>query len=343
MPTTPPPVDPASDAATEPAMTMQAVVQHGYGGTDHWQIADIDRPSIADDEVLVEVRAAGLDRGTWHLMAGLPYLVRPMFGLRTPRNPVPGLDVAGVVVAVGDGVTRFRPGDEVFGIAKGSFARYAAAEEAKLAPKPAGCSFEQAAVVAVSGLTALQAVRDQARITPGQRVLVLGASGGVGTYAVQIAKAFGAEVTGVASTAKLDLVRALGADHVIDYTDEDPTAGDVRYDAILDVGGMTPLRRLRRALTADGTLVIVGGEGGDRLIGGVDRQLRARLWSPFVGQRLTSFISKETADDLVPLAEMIDEGAVTPALERTYPLADARSAMDQLIDGTVRGKLALVP
>jgi NADPH:quinone reductase-like Zn-dependent oxidoreductase len=335
------PTDTTTDTTATGPTTMRAVAQRAYGGPDVLEPGRIDRPTVAPDEVLVEVRAAGLDRGTWHLMSGLPHAVRPVSGLRRPRNPVPGLDMAGVVVAVGDDVTRVRPGDEVFGIAQGSFAEYATAKEAKIARRPAGVSFEAAAVVPVSGLTALQAVRDQAAVQPGQRVLVLGASGGVGSYAVQIAKAFGAEVTGVASTAKLDLVRDLGADHVIDYTTDDPVDGSVRYDAILDIGGNRPLRSLRRALTPTGTLVIVGGEDGGRWIGGTDRQLRAMLWSPFVGQRLTTFISKETGDDLEPLREMIDAGTVVPAVDRSYPLDEVPDAMRHLIEGRTRGKIAI--
>ena len=337
MPTdTVPPTRPTADPAT-----MRAIVQRAYGDADVLHPERIARPTVAPDEVLIEVKAAGLDRGTWHLMAGLPYAVRPMFGLRRPRDPVPGLDGAGVVVAVGDDVTRFRPGDEVFGITRGSFAEYATAKETKIAHRPTGVSFEASAVVPVSGLAALQAVRDQAAVQPGQHVLVLGASGGVGSYAVQIAKALGAEVTGVASAAKLDLVRGLGADHVIDYTTADPVDGRVRYDAILDIGGNTPLRALRRALAPTGTLVIVGGEDGGRWIGGTDRQLRAMLWSPFLGQRLTTFVSKETADDLAPLREMIEAGTVVPAVDRVYPLDEVPEAMRHLVEGTARGKIAI--
>ncbi|MDP8970623.1 MAG: NAD(P)-dependent alcohol dehydrogenase, partial [Actinomycetota bacterium] len=273
---------------------MQAIVQDTYGSADVLRLAELDTPDIAANEVLVRVCAAGLDRGTWHLMTGQPYLMRLMgFGLRRPKNRVPGLDVAGTVVAVGGEVTRFQPGDEVFGIARGSFAEYAAAREDKLAHKPASLSFEQAAVVPVSALTALQALRDAGRVQGGQKVLVIGASGGVGTYAVQLAKAFGAEVTGVCSTAKVDPVRSIGADHVLDYTHEDFADGSQRYDLILDIGGNSRLSRLRRALTPSGTLVIVGGEEGGKLTGGFDRQLRASVLSLFVRQRLTMLVNKE--------------------------------------------------
>src|SRR5690349_25038222 len=242
--------------------TMQAITQNRYGivPEDVMRLDQVARPGIGDDEVLIQVRAAAVDRGTWHLMAGQPYLMRLLgFGFRGPRNRVPGLDVAGTVVAVGSAVTRFAAGDEVFGIARGSFAEYAAARESTLARKPAVLSFEQAAAVAVSGLTALQGLRDAGRVKPGQKVLVIGASGGVGSYAVQLAKYFGAEVTGVCSTAKTEMVRAIGADHVIDYHKQDFADGRERYDLILDIGGKTPLSRLRQALTPRGTLVIAGG------------------------------------------------------------------------------------
>ena len=321
---------------------MRAILQDRYGTADDWRLADTATPEIAANEVLVQVRAAGLDRGTWHLMTGQPYLMRLMgFGFRRPENPVPGLDVAGVVVAVGADVTRFQPDDEVFGIARGSFAEYAAAREDKLAHKPANLSFEQAAVVPISGSTALQAVRDAGRLEDGQQVLVIGASGGVGTYAVQLAKASGAHVTGVCSTTKADLVRAIGADDVIDYTREDFADGSRRYDLILDIGGNTSLSRLRRALTHTGTLVIVGGEEGGSLTGGFDRQLRASALSLFVSQRLTMLVSKEHHSYLDALRPLVEAGHVTPVLDRTYPLADAPAAMRRLEAGHARGKIAI--
>nr|MDQ5819414.1 NAD(P)-dependent alcohol dehydrogenase [Actinomycetota bacterium] len=240
---------------------MKAIVQDKYGSPDVLELRDIDKPEIADEEVLVRVHAAGVGRDVWHVMTGLPYPIRLAgYGLRAPKNPVIGSDVAGVVEAVGKNVTRFQPGDEVFGIGKGSYAEYAGAPEDKLAPKPANLTFEQAAVVTISGLTALQGLRDNGRVEPGQEVLIIGASGGVGTFAVQIAKAFGAQVTGVCSTTKVDMVRSIGADHVIDYTREDFAEGEQRYDLILDIGGNSSLSRLRRALTPQGTLVITGGE-----------------------------------------------------------------------------------
>jgi NADPH:quinone reductase-like Zn-dependent oxidoreductase len=321
---------------------MKAITQDTYGSADVLELRDVERPEVGAGEVLVRVRAAGVDRGVWHLMTGLPYPVRLAgYGLRAPKNPVPGMDVAGVVEAVGDRVTRFRPGDEVFGIGKGTFAELALADESKLAPKPSNLTFEQAAAVAISGLTALQGLRDHARVRPGQHVLVIGASGGVGSYAVQLAKAFGAEVTGVASTAKADLVRSLGADHVLDYTREDFADGTRRYDVVLDIGGNSSLSRLRRALTPTGTLVIAGGEGGGRWLGGTDRQLRAMALSPFVGQRLTTFVSKEAGEDILVLAELVEAGKVTPAVDRTYPLGEAPEAVRYVEQGRARGKVVV--
>jgi NADPH:quinone reductase-like Zn-dependent oxidoreductase len=320
---------------------MKAIVQDEYGSPDVLELRDIDIPEIADDEVLLRVHAAGVDRGVWHLMTGLPYLTRLAFGLRAPKNPVPGMDVAGVVEAVGKNVTRLQPGEEVFGIGKGSYAEYALAREDKLAPKPASLTFEQAAVVAISGLSALQGLRDHGRLEPNQKVLIIGASGGVGTFAVQIAKAFGAHVTGVCSTTKVEMVRSIGADHVIDYRREDFTEGDQRYELILDIGGNSSLSGLRRALTPQGTLVIVGGEGGGRWLGVVDRLLRAHLLFPFVSQKLRTFISSENHEDLIVLKELIESGKLTPAIDRTYPLAEVPEAIRYLEEGHARGKVVI--
>ena len=327
---------PASDA------TMRAIVQHSYGCAEVLRPARIARPVISEHEVLVRVRTAGLDRGTWHLMTGRPYLMRIIgFGFRRPKNEVPGLDVAGTIVAVGSAVTKFAVGDEVFGISRGSFAEYAAAHEDKLARKPAGLPFERAAIVAVSGVTAIQAL-DAGRIEAGQRVLIIGASGGVGSYAVQLAKAFGArEVTSVCSTAKFDLVRSLGADHVLDYMRDDYADGVRRYDLIIDIAGNSPLARLRRALAPTGTAVIVGGEDGGNLTGGLDRQLRALALTPFVGQRLTGVGSKERGSDMERLADLVSAGNVTPSLDRTYPLDRVPDAVRHLEAGQVRGKIAV--
>ena len=327
----------------EPTSTvMRAIVQDAYGSADVFRLARVARPQIAADEILVEVRAAGLDRGTWHMMAGRPYLMRILgFGFREPKNPVPGLDVAGTVAAVGSAVTRFTAGDEVYGISRGSFAEYAAVREDKLSKKPAALTFEQAAVVPISAGTALQALTDAGRVRRGHRVLVIGASGGVGSYAVQLAKAFEAEVTGVCSTAKLDLVRSLGADHVIDYTRQDFADGTSTYDLIVDIAGNTSLSRLRSVLTPTGTLVIVGGEEGGRWTGGFGRSLRAPILSLFVRQRMTMLASKERASDLGRLTTLIEDGKVTPSIDRTYPLERVPEAMRHLESGDVGGKVAI--
>jgi NADPH:quinone reductase-like Zn-dependent oxidoreductase len=321
---------------------MKAIVQDSYGPADVLELRDIERPAIADDEVLVRVRAAGVDRGVWHIMTGLPYPIRLAgYGLRAPKTPVPGMDLAGVVAAVGKEVTRFRPGDEVFGIGKGTYAEYARAPENKLAPKPADLTFEQAAALAISGLTALQGLRDHGKVQPGQTVLIVGASGGVGTYAVQIAKALGAQVTGVCSTTKIDLVRSLGADHVVDYTREDFADGEHHYDVILDIGGVSSLSRLRTALTPEGTLVIVGGEGGGRWLGGADRLLRAPLLSLFVRQQLTTLVSSENHEDMLVLKDLVEGGKVTPVVDRTYPLSEAPKAIRYVEEGHARGKVVV--
>lgn len=324
---------------------MKAIVQDRYGTADVLALSDTDKPRVADDEVLVRVLAAGVDRGVWHIMTGRPYFLRLMgsigLGLRAPKNPVRGSDVAGVVEATGKDVTRFRPGDEVFGIGKGSYAEYVRVPEAKLALKPANLSFEQAAVLPISGLSALQAVRDAGRVRSGQKVLVIGASGGVGTFAVQIAKSLGAEVTGVCSTTKVDLVRSLGADHVIDYTRDDFANGDERYDVILDTGGNSSLSRLRRALTPKGILVIVGGETDGRLLGGFDRSIRAALLSRFSDQELIAFANSENHEDMIVLKEMVEAGKVAPVMDRTFPLSEAPTAIRYLEEGHARGKVAI--
>ena len=321
---------------------MRAVVQDRYGAADRLRHARIARPEVTGHEVLVRVHAAGLDRGTWHLMTGKPYLMRIAgLGFRGPKDRVPGRDLAGTVVAVGTEVTGLVVGDEVYGVGRGSFAEYAVARADKLARKPVSLSFEQAAVVPISAATALQALTDHGHLEPGQRVLVIGASGGVGSYAVQLAKALGAEVTGVASTAKLELVRSLGADHVIDYTRDDFAHTGTRYDLILDLAGNPRLRRLRRALTPTGTAVIVGGENGGDLTGGMNRTLRALALSRFIGQRFANFINKERASDLDRLTGLIDAGHVTPSIDRTYPLDEVPQAMHLLAAGQVRGKVAI--
>ncbi|MBG0561307.1 NAD(P)-dependent alcohol dehydrogenase [Actinoplanes aureus] len=321
---------------------MTAIARDTYCAPAQLQLREMAVPAIGADDVLVRVEAAGVDQGVWHLITGLPYVVRAAgFGLRRPKNPVPGMDVAGRVAAVGANVTRFCPGDEVYGTCDGAFAEYARAHQDKLAPKPATLTFAQAATVPVSACAALHGLRDAGRLTAGQRVLVTGAGGGVGSFAVQIAKAFQADVTGVCRTAKTDLVRSLGADHVIDHTREDFTTGTERYDLILDTAGNRSLTRLRRALTPRGTLVIVGGPGGGRVLQGADRQIRAMLLSPFAGQRLTSLMSTESAADLHTLTGLIDSGALTPVVDRTYPLAQTADAIDYLTTGQPAGKVAI--
>lgn len=319
---------------------MRAVLQDGYGTAEVLRLGRVPRPVIGERDVLVEVRAAGLDRGTEHLMTGKPYAVRFSMGMRRPKNPIPGRDVAGTVVEIGAAVTRFAVGDEVYGVAPGSFAEYAVARESRLALKPANLSFTQAAVVPVSGATALRALVDAGRVQAGQSVLVVGASGGVGSYAVQIAKASGAEVTGVCSAAKADLVTSLGADHVIDYARDDFADGSRRYDLIVDIAGNPSLKRLRRALQPRGTVVFVGGEDAGALIG-MGRQLRGALLSVFVRQRLALLVAQERASDYERLTKIIEAGQILPSIDRTYPLEDAPRAVRQLEVGHVRGKIAI--
>jgi NADPH:quinone reductase-like Zn-dependent oxidoreductase len=298
------------------------------------------RPAFSDNEVLVRVRAAGLDRGTWHIATGRPYVMRLVFGLHGPKRQVPGIDFAGTIVAAGGAVTRFSVGDDVYGFSTGSFAEYAVAADDKIARKPNSLSFEQAAVVPISAGTALQGLRDLGRIRSGQKVLITGASGGVGSYAVQLAKAFGAEVTAVCSTGKVDLVRSLGADHVVDYARDDFAQGGHRYDLILDIGGSPSLSRLRSALTATGTAVIVGGENAGNWTG-MSRQLRALLVSPVIRQRLTMLASKERASDLEDLAPFFEAGTVIPSIDRTFPLEKAPEALHHLDAGKARGKVVI--
>jgi NADPH:quinone reductase-like Zn-dependent oxidoreductase len=321
---------------------MKAVVQDVYGSADVLQLSDIPTPVPADGEVLIRVRAAGVDQGVWHLMTGMPYLVRLVgYGLKKPKVPVRGREVAGVVEAVGAGVTRFQPGDEVFGTCEGSFAEFVCAKEDLMARKPANLTFEEAAAAPISAVTALQAVRDAGKVAAGQKVLVIGAGGGVGSFAVQMAKAFGAETTGVCSTGKMDLVRSLGADHVIDYTHDDFSRAGVLYDVILDTAGNRPLSVSRKALAPTGTLVIVGGEGGGKLTGGFERSLGAPLASLFSGQKFKGLVSTENHRDLDTLTAMIEAGSVRPAIDKVYPLAEAPAAVAYLHEGRVRGKVVV--
>ncbi len=318
---------------------MKAIVYDRYGPADVLRLADIGKPEPGDDEVLVRVHAAGVDYGVWHLMTGLPLPVRAAIGLRAPRNPVLGRDVAGTVEALGANVTKLSVGDEVFGTCSGTFAEYACVPAARCVPKPANLTLEQAAAVPVSGLTALHALRDNVR--SGDKVLVIGAGGGVGTYAVQLAKAYGASVTGVCSTGKVDLVRSIGADDVVDYTRADFADGTRQWDLIVDTGGNRRLSHLRRALAPRGRLIIVGGEGGGRWLGGMDRLLRAILWSPFLRQRLGGVISVERGEDIEELRTLIEAGKLTPVVDRTFPLADAAQAVRYLTEGRAKGKVVV--
>ncbi len=321
---------------------MLAIVQDRYGPAETLELSDIDRPAIGDADVLVRVHAAGLHIGDWHVMTGRPYLMRLIgFGLRAPRARVRGMDVAGTVAAVGKDVAHLKAGDAVFGTGDGAFAEYARAKADTLAPKPANLSFAQAAALPTSACTALQALRDVGGIRPGQRVLIVGASGGVGLFAVQLARALGADVTGVCGTAKVGLVRSLGADHIIDYTKEDFTRGGRRYDLILDLGGSRPLAHLRRALTPRGTLVLVGGEGGGRWLGGIDRVLRAVALSRFGGQRLRPVSGAANAADLRTLRDLVEAATVTPVVDRTYALHEVPDAIRALAAGHARGKLVV--
>ncbi|GAB3141728.1 NAD(P)-dependent alcohol dehydrogenase [Micromonospora sonneratiae] len=318
---------------------MRAIVQDRYGPTEMLRLQDVDVPKIGADEVLVRVHASGVDPGVWHLVTGLPYLVRLGFGLFRPASRVPGMDLAGVVEAVGSNVERFTPGDEVFGTGRGSYAEYASAPANRLAPKPRNLTFEQAAAVPISGQTALAAVRDAGQVRPGKRVLVIGAGGGVGTFAVQLAKALGAHVTGMCSTGKLDLVRSIGADEVVDYTRTDITDRGQRYDVVIDTAGNRRLAQLRLALVPTGVLVLVGGEAGTgKWLWGFDRQLRALLLSPLVSQRLVPLLSRESTENLVALTELIEAGALTPVVGRTYPLTEVAEALRHLEDGHSTGK-----
>ena len=317
---------------------MRTAARIRYGAAAEVQIREFAVPTPTDDQVLVRVDSAGLDRGVWHVLTGLPYLMRMTgFGLRRPRQPILGMDLAGRVVAVGTGVATLGVGDAVLGVGSGTFAQYACARADRLVRKPDRLSFGQAAAAPTSGITALQAVHEIGRVSRGQRVLVLGAAGGVGSFCVQLASRTGAEVTGVASAAKHDLVRSLGASRVIDYNSSDPCDGSTRYDVIIDTGGRTKLAKLRTTLTPAGTLVIVGGEGGDRWTGGIGRQLRAVARSPWTGQRLTTFISSPTPQRLERLRQALDDGLV-PAVTATYPLAEVPRALMDLETGRIRGK-----
>jgi NADPH:quinone reductase-like Zn-dependent oxidoreductase len=321
---------------------MKAIVYHEYGSPDVLELREIDKPVVKDDEVLVRVRAASANPADWHFMRGLPYVMRPQSGLGKPKNRVLGRDIAGQVEAVGKDVTRFRPGDEVFAnVETGGFAEYTCVSEGFLVLKPANLTFEQAAAVPLAALTALQGLRDAGQVQPGQKVLIIGASGGVGTFAVQIAKSFGADVTGVCSTRNVEMVRSMGADHVIDYSQEDFTQSGQKYDLILQLAGTSSPSECRRALTSKGTLVLSSGESGGRWIGPVDRIIKAVVLSPFVSQKLGSFLAKPNEDDLQFMKELIEAGKVTPVIDRTYSLSEAPEAIRYLEEGHARGKVVI--
>ncbi len=337
-------VNPNPDRGPSPASarenTMKAIVQMRYGSPDVLQLKDIDKPVVKDDEVLVRVRATAVNIGDWHLLRGMPYVMRLVAGLRKPRRDVPGLDVAGEVEVTGKNVKRFRPGDQVFGWCKGAFAEYALAAESNLLPKPANLTFEQSAAVGDSAFTALNAVRDQGKVQPGHRVLINGASGGVGTFAVQIAKAFGAHVTGVCSTRNVDMVRSIGADEVIDYTKADFTKTGQHYDVMLDLVGNCSLSDCRRVLTPRGTYVVVGVRDMGRWFG-LGRQTRALMLSPFVSQRVRVFIVRHNTEDLAVLKKLVETGQVTPVIDRQYTLSEVPEALRFLGEGHSRGKIVI--
>jgi NADPH:quinone reductase-like Zn-dependent oxidoreductase len=321
---------------------LKAITYHEYGSPDALEFEDVDAPVVKDDEVLVRVRAASVNPRDWHFMRGVPYFMRAQAGLRRPKSSLLGSDVAGQVEAVGTAVTRFHPGDEVFAhVQEGGFAEYAAVPEEALGLKPANLTFEQAAAVPLAGLTALEGLRDRGRVRPGQKVLIIGAAGGVGTFAVQLAKHFGADVTGVCSTRNLDLVRSIGADHVIDYTREDLTQGGQRYDLIFQLAGTRSPSDLRRALTPKGTLLLSSGESDGRWVGPMDRILKALVLAPFVSQRLSSFLAKSTTEDLQVLKELIEAGKVSPVIDRTYPQSEVPEAIRYLEEGHARGKVVV--
>jgi NADPH:quinone reductase-like Zn-dependent oxidoreductase len=325
---------------------MKAIVYHQYGSPDDvLELIDIDQPVVNDNEVLVRVRAASVNPADWHLVRGKPYIARLQLGLRKPKDTVPGCDVAGQVEAVGKNVSAFQPGDEVFASSfahgHGSLAEYVRISDELLTLKPANLSFEHAAAVPLAAMTALQGLRDHGRIAPGHKVLIIGASGGVGTFAVQIAKAFGAEVTGVCSTRNVDLVRSIGADHVIDYTQEDFTQSGQRYDLIFQLAGTRSPSDCRRALTSKGTLVLVSGESDGHWIGPVARIIRALLLSPFVSQKMASFTVKPNSTDLQTLKELIEAGKVMPVIDRTHSLTDVPDAIRYLEEGHTQGKVVV--
>ena len=319
---------------------IKAIVQNKYGSPDVLELKDVDKPVAAEHEVLVRVRAAAVNIGNWHLLRGIPYAMRPAVGLFKPKHQIPGLDLAGQVEAVGASVREFQPGDEVFGWCDGAFAEYACTHENNLLAKPANLTMEQSAAVGDSAFTALNAVRDQGKVQPGQKVVINGASGGVGTFAVQIAKSLGADVTGVCSTRNVDLVRSIGADHVIDYTQQDFTQDRHRYDVMLDLVGSRSLSDCRRALTPEGTYVLVGVSDMGRWLG-LTRQIKMLASSLFVRQRMRIFLTRHTREDLVVLKELVEAGKVTPVIDRCYQLSEVPEALRHTGEGHSQGKIVI--
>jgi NADPH:quinone reductase-like Zn-dependent oxidoreductase len=319
---------------------MKAIVQDKYGSPDVLQLEDISKPVVQADEVLVRVRAAAVNIGDWHLLRGTPYVMRMATGLFKPKHAVPGLDVAGQVEAVGRNVKQFRPGDEVFGWCRGAFAEYACAPESNFLPKPSNLTFEQSAAVGDSAFTALNAVRDQGKVQAGQKVLINGASGGVGTFAVQIAKSFGADVVGVCSTRNVDMVRSIGADRVIDYTQEGFAQTEEHYDVMLDLVGNRSLSECRRALTPRGTYVLVGVSDLGRWFG-LARQMKVLVLSPFVRQRMRVFIVRHNREDLLALKELVEAGKVTPVIDRRFELSEVPEALRYQGAGHSQGKIVI--
>lgn len=318
---------------------MQAIVQHEYGSPDVLKLDEIDKPIAGDDDVLVQVRGSSVNPADWHTSTGTPYLVRAMGGgFRRPKRTILGSDVAGRVEAVGKNVSQFQPGDDVFGIGEGAYAQYVCASEALLEMKPANMTFEQAAAVPIAAFTALQGLRDHGQVQPGQRVLINGASGGVGTFAVQIAKTLGADVTAVCSTRNVDMVRSIGADQVVDYTQEDFTqTGDARYDVLIDNVGNRHLSECRRALSSEGVYVMIGGPKG-RWLAPVPRLIRAVVSFKFVGQKFRFFVARSNKADLTHLKELIESGSVMSVIDRQYSLSEVPEALRYLGEGHSRGK-----
>ncbi len=319
---------------------MKAVVYYNYGPPDVLKCEEIEKPAAGDNEVLIRVRAASVNPIDWHLMRGTPYIVRIMAGLRKPKVTRLGVDVAGQVEAVGGNVTQFKPGDEVFGACRGAFAEYACTSESAVVMKPDNVTFEQAASVPVAAFTALQGLRDKGQIQPGQKVLINGAAGGVGTFAVQIAKSFGADVTGVCSTRNVDMVRSIGADRVIDYTQEDFTKSGQRYDLVFDSVGNHSLSACRRVLNRKGTYIVVGGPDG-RWLGPLARLIKTLVLSPFVSQNLVMFLARRSKEDLTVMRELMEAGKVTPVIDKRYRLSEVPEAIRYLEEGHARGKVVI--